>query len=134
MTDLDTMARTLWGEARGETDEGVLAVAWVILNRARKPGWWGHDIESVCLKRWQFSCWNPTDPNYPYLSGKRPIPGAEFLRMREIALAAVLEAQPDPTGGATHYHVKNMKNPPRWRLGAQHAATIGNHVFSRDVP
>ncbi|MGG6879769.1 UNVERIFIED_CONTAM: cell wall hydrolase, partial [Pseudomonas aeruginosa] len=31
---LDTLTKTIWGEARGEGREGMIAVAWVILNRA----------------------------------------------------------------------------------------------------
>ena len=31
LSDLDTLARTIWGEARGEGREGMIAVAWVAL-------------------------------------------------------------------------------------------------------
>ncbi|HSO43463.1 MAG TPA: cell wall hydrolase, partial [Rhodospirillales bacterium] len=51
------LAATIWGEARGESEEGKLAVASVIANRATRPGWWGRDIRSVCLATAQFSCW-----------------------------------------------------------------------------
>ena len=43
----DTLARTIWGEARNESDTGMEAVAMVVLNRvahAQKAGgkyWWG---------------------------------------------------------------------------------------------
>src|SRR5512134_3045692 len=62
--DLSVMARTVYGEARGEPHEGRLAVAHVILNRARAGGWFGAGVSEVCL---QFSCWNPGDPNRPRL-------------------------------------------------------------------
>ena len=32
--DMDVAARTVYGEARGEPDEGKIAVAWVIRTRA----------------------------------------------------------------------------------------------------
>ena len=38
MTDADTIAATLWLEARGEGHEGIQAVASVIANRAAKSG------------------------------------------------------------------------------------------------
>lgn len=38
--DLDTMALTVWAEARGEAIIGQRAVAWVIRNRWEQPGWW----------------------------------------------------------------------------------------------
>ena len=41
---LDTLARTLWGEARGEGRAGMQAVANVIRNRAARPGWWGRSV------------------------------------------------------------------------------------------
>lgn len=31
--DRDSLARTLWGESRGEGFEGQIAVAWTIRNR-----------------------------------------------------------------------------------------------------
>ena len=65
--DLSVMARTVYGEGRGDSHEGRLAIAHVILNRARAGGWWGSAISEVCLKRWQFSCWNAGDPNRPRL-------------------------------------------------------------------
>src|SRR5262245_20911607 len=67
--DLDVMARPVWGEARGEPLDGKTAVAWVIKNRADHPGWWGHGIAGVCRQPWQFSCWNPDDPNRAKLIG-----------------------------------------------------------------
>jgi hypothetical protein len=59
----NVMARTLWGEARGENEVGMSAVASVIMNRVSKGGWWGDSIDKVCLKKFQFSCWNQNDPN-----------------------------------------------------------------------
>ena len=38
--DLTIMALTVFGEARGQMQEGQLAVACVILNRWGNPGWW----------------------------------------------------------------------------------------------
>lgn len=47
--EIDVLARTLWGEARGEGSTGMEAVASVILNRvevAKRRGhyWWGNKI------------------------------------------------------------------------------------------
>lgn len=132
--DVDVLARTLWGEARGEGAAGMIAVGWTIRNRAAKPGWWGRDIASVCQAPWQFSCWNKSDPNYPFLSGAKQIPAGEYLRAREAALAVISGSQPDPTGGATHYYATTMAKPPAWAAKAKRTATIGHHVFFRDVP
>ena len=55
-------ARTLYGEARAEPEEGQRAVARVLVNRMR-DGRWGKNLWSVCLWPFQFSCWLPRDPN-----------------------------------------------------------------------
>ena len=57
------MAKTIWGEARGEGARGMQAVANVIMNRVNRGGWYGASIKDVVLKPYQFSCWNATDPN-----------------------------------------------------------------------
>jgi hypothetical protein len=56
--DVDTLARTIYGEARGENMLGKRAVAHVILNRVKANSWWGKTIAGVCRYKWQFSCWN----------------------------------------------------------------------------
>ena len=66
--DVDALARTVFGEARGECLSGQEAVASVILNRVAFSGrrggyWWGNTVYEVCHKPWQFSCWNQNDPN-----------------------------------------------------------------------
>jgi hypothetical protein len=61
------LALTLYGECRGESTEGKIAVASVILERVDKQSWFGLTILSVCLKPLQFSCFNPDNVNYPKL-------------------------------------------------------------------
>ena len=63
-TTIETLARTIWAEARSGGAAAMTHVANVICNRAAFPRWWGRDIASVCLAPEQFSCWNPrTAPN-----------------------------------------------------------------------
>ena len=61
--DISVMAGTLWGEARSEGEQGMIAVGNVIMNRVAAKSWYGDHIKGVCLKEWQFSCWNDNDPN-----------------------------------------------------------------------
>ncbi|MBL3677026.1 MAG: cell wall hydrolase [Alphaproteobacteria bacterium] len=134
--EADTLARTLWGEARGEGPGGMAAVACVVLNRvavARARGgryWWGADVVSVCLAPWQFSCWNRADANYAKV---RSVTEADpyFATALRVARRALAGALPDPTGGATHYHAIGAS--PAWAAGAAPTATIGRHVFYRLV-
>lgn len=128
---VDILARTIWGEARGESLTGKEAVAHVILNRlslAQKRGnfWWGNTIESICRKPFQFSCWNKDDPNYQKLL-RITEQDADFVLCQRIAHRALNGLLNDPTYGADHYH--NTKVNPSWARPSAITATIGNHLF-----
>jgi N-acetylmuramoyl-L-alanine amidase len=68
--DVDVMARTIMGEARGEANQGKAAVGWVISNRVSAGTWYSGSVFEVCRKPYQFSCWNVGDPNF--LTGDNP--------------------------------------------------------------
>ncbi len=135
-TDRDILARTLWGEARGESPAGQVAVAWAIrncVNDGKTNSWWGEGYAGVCQKPYQFSCWNKNDPNYAYLSGAKQIPFRELAQAR-IAGDQVIDGKtPDPTGGATHYYATSIK-APAWSIKAKQTLKLGGHVFFKDVP
>lgn len=128
--DIEVTARTLYGEARGQPLDGIIAVACVVMNRARKGGWWGDAPAAVCLAPWQFSCWNARDANRPII--ERVQPGNFIFDVcRLVASLAVRGLLPDPTGGATHYHTKGVA--PDWSRGKTPCAVIGNHLFFDDI-
>jgi spore germination cell wall hydrolase CwlJ-like protein len=135
--DRDVLARTLWGEARGESLVGQIAVAWTIRNRVndgKAKSWWGEGYTGVCLKPYQFSGWNKNDPNYAYLSGAKPIPFREFAQAQVAADQVIAGKVPDPTGGATHYYATSMKAAPAWTQGAKQTLKLGQHIFFKGVP
>ena len=141
LSAIDTMALTVWGEARGEGLTGMAAVAWVIKNRADRGGWWGSDIKSVCLKPWQFSCWNAADPNRQRLlelasfinSGStRQIAssgGSELPVIKDLCERVLTGETPNPIGAATHYHTKRVR--PSWISSHKmsYLRDIGSHKF-----
>lgn len=132
--ELDILTRTVWGEARGESEKGQVAVAWVIKNRVNQPKWWGKSYISVCKKPWQFSCWNADDPNYPFMMGRKMIPVEQYQACEE-AVKKALYGDKDPTKGATHYYnPKAVKTEPKWVEGATLTVTIGAHKFYKNVP
>jgi hypothetical protein len=124
--EVDIMARTIYGEARGEDSKGKAAVGWVIKNRATQGGWWGDDIKEVCLKPYQFSCWNPADPNRKII-GIVGNSDRVFAQCLAIATGVIRGEIPDPTSEANHYHTLSVK--PFWSRGRTPTVTIGNHVF-----
>ena len=135
--DRDILARTLWGEARGESLAGQIAVAWTIRNRVsdgKAKSWWGEGYTGVCQAPYQFSCWNKNDPNFAYLSGVKPIPFREFAQAQIAADQVIAGKVSDPTGGATHYYATTMAKSPDWAAKAKQTLKFGHHVFFKDVP
>jgi spore germination cell wall hydrolase CwlJ-like protein len=131
--DLDTVTRTLWGEARGEPQEGQVGVAWVIANRVLSPIiWWGKNYTAVCKAPYQFSSWNSNDPNYPFLSGSKQIPQSAYAQCEDAALQVLGNFAPDPTDGATHYYAASIA-APAWAKTATRTVQIGNHIFFKNV-
>lgn len=120
----DYMARTLYGEARGEGARGMQAVANVIMNRVKQGGWFGASVKDVVLKPKQFSCWNENDVNRTIILNAN---SAQLATARNIAERVISGELPDITGGATHYHAKSIT--PYWAKSLTKTATIGNHVF-----
>ena len=124
---VDVLARTIYGEARGEGLSGMQAVANVVINRVKNPSWWGSDVVSVCKKPYQFSCWNKTDPNFlkiTTVTKRDPV----FVTALALAEKAVNGTLPDITNGATHYHTTTM-TPPAWSYELAMKNTIGSHIF-----
>ena len=127
----DTLARTIWGEGRGEGTQGMQAIANVILNRARiaeKRGsfWWGNNIIQICQKPYQFSCWNRSDPNFRKLQATDE-KNLYFATAKRIASRAIAGALEDITNGATHYHANTLT--PYWAYQKTPCKILGNHIF-----
>ena len=114
------IAITILAEARGEGEAGMYAVAAVIAQRSferkRTPS-------AVCLKKWQFSCWNgKTLKNLEHLL---KVPQAKYA----LALAKNIKLlSRDFVGYANHYHNNKIKLP-YWAKGEKPVKTIGNHIF-----
>lgn len=126
-SDKEILARTIWGEARGEFERGMEAVACVILNRVKSGvTWWGTDIRSVCLKPWQFSCWNHNDPNRAKLlavNAENP----DYDVALDVAQQAIDGQLVDSTNGAINY--KRIGTPASWANDRLPCAIIGHHEF-----
>lgn len=121
MSEVDTVASTLWLEARGEGREGIRAVASVIVNRAKRSGK-SHAYE--CLKRKQFSCWNGRVRSVP-----RNAKGKTWEFCKSVA-AQVVAGKFAVTNNATHYYNFNVCNP-KWGRTMKNVVVVGNHRFGR---
>mgnify|MGYP004457425313 CR=1 FL=1 len=151
--DILIAALTIYGEARGCSQHGRLAVAHTIINRAKEREYWGmarstghpdHSLAAVCLRAWQYSVWNESDPNRLKLEALRE----EYERAIEDihcrnSLKALIDAldghEPDPTDGATHYltqqaHEKALRSDrDHWSKGRDYHLQIGSHRFFKGV-
>lgn len=127
--DVVVVTKTIWAEARGEPEAGKDAVALVIKNRAIKRKM---SPAMVCLQKWQFSCWNPDDPNYKLISDpNRDISTIDWGECLD-SFQYVFGADPkDFTKGATHYHTQAIK--PKWAEGKEPCYVVGNHIFYNNI-
>ncbi len=131
----EIVARTLYGEARGEIAKvgivGIEAVASVIWNRWKQnPKRYGVSVREVCLKPYQFSCWNLRDPNYAILCGKELEATPEYISCVRIAFKWLCSLGKDLTGGSNHYYAKWLE-PPNWAKECHFITEVGVHRFYR---
>lgn len=137
--DLSTMVKTVFGEARGETFTGKVAVAWVIRNRFETRHRRCNSIAAVCMSPMQFSCWDKKDPNLRMLIDL-DIP--KYVGFERQSLDECVEAcldvlndrrMQDPTQGSRHYCTRAVHSTTSWAKDKTPVARIGNHVFFNDV-
>lgn len=132
--DVQILARTIYGEARGEYNKlqgglaALMAVGNVVMNRLQQDSWYGATVQEVCQKPWQFSCWNIRDANFKLLQPEI-IMDPNFSICLEVAERIISGQWPDLTAGADHYHTVTMPIIPRWAEGIKPKRQIGQHLF-----
>ena len=120
------LAMLIWGEGRGTIMECKLAIGCVVRNRVNHPSWWGVGWYDVILKPWQFSCFNPSDPNRHKL--KEPLKYDKFEVWEECCIAAFMvyeDLVEDYSNGATHYY--SGTTTPSWAMNKTPVKIIKNH-------
>lgn len=131
--ELDIFARTLWGEARGESDAAIQAVANVIINRVNDDkGRFPTTIAGVCQQPNQFSVWN-TGGTANELANHNAMlavttSNTVFLKCLSIAQNAMNGSLVDNTGGAEWYHDTSISKPASWS-NLTRTVQIGHLVF-----
>jgi N-acetylmuramoyl-L-alanine amidase len=133
MNDIEVLARTIYGEARGEYAKqtgglsSLIAVGNVIANRLLHPKKrFGGTITEICKKPFQFSCWNENDPNFNLLNNET-ITGDIFNLCLTVSKKTVDKSWPDLTKGSNHYHTDGVN--PVWSQGQTALVKIGSHLF-----
>jgi spore germination cell wall hydrolase CwlJ-like protein len=118
------LATAVYFEARGESVEGQLAVARVVMNRAAS-GRYPSDWCSVMKQPWQFSFVNPHTGQYPSIDAT----SASWARAQGIARLAVANVVPSVDGDVLWYHATYVA--PSWGRRLAMAQKIGAHIFYR---
>ncbi|AVD83007.1 cell wall hydrolase [Pseudomonas sp. SWI6] len=118
------LARTIYWEAKGATDEDMSAVASVVLNRLGHEGF----PDSICAvvkqgvetKSCQFSWWCDGRPDQVEEEQRYTI-------AKEIARRALNQQLKDPTGGALYFHDRNVH--PEWAKAYRKTAETQHFLF-----
>lgn len=113
LTELNYLARTIYGEVRSENLETMVYIGWVIRNRVTGPPRFGSSYQEVVTKPFQFSSWNETDPNFPHILQPE---GAVWKVCQGVA-QAIYYATPkhNPIPGIYHYvDISVENNLPNW--------------------
>jgi spore germination cell wall hydrolase CwlJ-like protein len=123
--ELRCLVMNVYFEARKSDDDGQIAVAYVILNRAADPKYpsticgvvyQGDDNKRGC----QFS-WSCDRRDHTTLARQA------WNEAVQNSCRALLGEAPDPTKGALIYHATTMV--PSWAGDWKRTAVIGGHVF-----
>lgn len=146
LTDPQLMALTIYGEARGESKDGKIAVGSVILERVDHRKWDGDTIQEVCLMPYQFSCYLPGDPNFKAL--KRIAQDWDNKYKNSLDLQSCYHVASDLVDGVfprtkeiAEYHccqylttdLRKSKRCPKWVHKMNLVLTEGSHEFYADL-
>jgi len=118
------LTEALYFEARGESLEGQIAVAEVILNRVDSP-LYPRTVCGVVKQRGGGGC------QFSYVChGKTKMREKQAADLAGRIARAMLDGAPRVlTDGATHFHTRGVK--PSWSKRFARTASIGQHLFYR---
>jgi hypothetical protein len=118
------LATAVYFEARGESAEGQLAVARVVMNRAAS-GRYPSDWCSVVKQPWQFSFVNPHSGQFP----QADTGSMAWQRAEAVAQLAVANVAPSVEPDVLWYHANYVA--PSWGRRLAMVQKIGAHIFYR---
>ncbi len=123
--DSDCLSQAVYYEARGEGDDGMRAVAQVILNRVRHPAF----PKTICGVVYQ-GAMQQTGCQFSFAcdgSLARPVEAWAWRRAKAVAQAALSGYVMKAVGTATHFHTLSVD--PHWSSNMVKIATVGGHTF-----
>jgi N-acetylmuramoyl-L-alanine amidase len=120
LSDQQVLALTAYMEADSMGWRGMTATLNTVQNRLSSGVvWWGKSHRDICLKPWQYSCWNADNKRLAYLLSKLPVNDMVYSTSLALARLTLSGTLGDVTGGATHYVNHELVRPlPKWAAGA----------------
>lgn len=119
---------TIWQEARGEGQDGRIAVAEVIRNRMQRKYSSDGTVVGTVLKPLQFSGWNTYDPNR-IASARLEWDDLRVQACADAWQVATVQHSNLACGAVLYCNLGSLTNPPKWLPHVQMVAKIGNHTF-----
>ena len=139
--DVHCLSVLIYGEARGESLLGKIAVAYTVINRAKNK-----TLCQVALAPKQYSIFN----NNPELRAaavslhlepkqKNKLDNKSWAQSLAVAELVMKRAVKDPVSGATHYLSDSLMKSrgyhyPRWSKEYVQVGLIGKHRFFKKKP
>lgn len=131
--DLHIVALTAWGEARGEDNDGMQAVLNSVQNRLTSGvRWWGYSYRTICLMRWQYSCWNAKDPNRSKIMAVTE-ENLQFKIALQLASQLLAGNLPDIICGADSYVDSRLADKPSWCRSREPVFILHHHWFYKTI-
>lgn len=139
--DLTLLASCVWAEGRGEPFEGQRQIAFTVMERVRRGGWFGDGVKGVILRDTnhdglpeQYSAFRPRDKG-----GELDILWKPLEHSTELAWESAWHAAAEaffglgkaPFPGATHYHASNIM--PEWAKRITLLGQIGHQLYYTDA-
>ena len=115
-SDLALLARLIYGEARGESYVGQVAVGAVVMNRIRSSSF-PNTMSGVIYQKYAFTAVDDGQINLT--------PNATAKKAAQDAMNGW-----DPTYGAIYYY-NPVTATSQWIFTRKTTVTIGNHVFAK---
>ena len=114
--DINLLARLIYGEARGESYVGQVAVGAVVMNRIKSSSF-PNTMSGVIYQRYAFTAVNDGQINLT--------PNATARKAAQDAMNGW-----DPTYGAIYYYNPKIATS-QWIFSRSTTVVIGNHVFAK---
>jgi spore germination cell wall hydrolase CwlJ-like protein len=124
--DMYCLQQNIYFEARNQSINGQIAVAWVTLHRVDDPRY-PNTICEVVWQRKQFSWTHDGKSDKPNKSvaGKRAWEDAGLIA--KVVVFDWIKGSNGPVAGATHYHANYVL--PYWAAKLERLGKVGAHIF-----